>query len=94
MDRALKTLQDDFEKSGKNDQFSLLKRWLAGNATGLSQAEVATRLGWTESAVKVAIHRLRKRFRDSIRAEIGQTVGNHSDIDTELRYLVEVLAQG
>jgi RNA polymerase sigma-70 factor (ECF subfamily) len=94
MDRALNILQEDFDKSGKGDQFSLLKPWLAGNATGISQAEAATRMGWSESAVKVAIHRLRKRFRDTIRSEIAQTVGDHSDIDTELRYLVEVLAQG
>jgi RNA polymerase sigma-70 factor (ECF subfamily) len=44
--------------------------------------------------VKVAIHRLRKRFRETIRSEISQTVNEGTDVDTELRYLVEVLAGG
>jgi RNA polymerase sigma-70 factor (ECF subfamily) len=42
--------------------------------------------------VKVAIHRLRKRFRELIRAEIAQTVPDPADTDAELRYLIEVLA--
>jgi RNA polymerase sigma-70 factor (ECF subfamily) len=92
MDRALTTLQNEFETQGKTNQFNLLKPWLAGNAIDLSQADTAARLGWTESALKVAIHRVRKRFRDTVRAEIAQTVGDHSDVDAELRYLVEVLA--
>jgi hypothetical protein len=47
-----------------------------------------------ESALKVAIHRLRKRFREVIRAEIAQTIDDPSEVDGELRYLVEVLARG
>ena len=43
--------------------------------------------------VKVGVHRLRKRFRESIRAEIAQTVGEGADVDTELRYLIEVLSR-
>jgi len=45
-----------------------------------------------EGAVKVAIHRLRKRFREIVRADIAQTVEGPAQVDEELRYLVEVLA--
>jgi RNA polymerase sigma-70 factor (ECF subfamily) len=57
----------------------------------VSQAEVAGQLGCSEGAVKVAIHRLRKRFRDLVKAEISQTVFSEADVREELRYLIEVV---
>lgn len=72
----------------------MLKPWLVGDAASLPQADAASRLGLSESAIKVAIHRLRKRFREVIRAEIAQTIDEGGDVDGELRYLVEVLAKG
>jgi len=92
MDRALKSVREEFVREGKSAHFEALKPWLVGDTPELSQAQVATQLDWSESAVKVGVHRLRKRFRESIRAEIAQTVGEGADVDTELRYLVEVLS--
>ena len=92
MERALKNVGDDFAREGKSAHFDALKPWLVGDTPQLFQAEVAAQLGWSESAVKVGVHRLRKRFRETIRAEIAQTVADGADIDAELRYLVEVLA--
>lgn len=94
MDRALGLLQQEFVADGKQAQFDGLKPWLVGDAAGGSQAEIAARLGMSEGSVKVAIHRLRKRFRDVLRDEIAQTVGDPGAVDGELRYLVEVLAAG
>ena len=94
MDRALQTLAAEFAGADKAEQFTVLKSWLVGDAVLLPQAEAATRLGLSESAIKVAIHRLRKRFREVIRAEIAQTMENPTDVDGELRYLVEVLTRG
>jgi len=91
MDRALAAVEDEFKAAGKAEQFDRLKPWLVGETEALSQAEAARQLGLNEGAVKVAIHRLRKRFRELIRAEIVQTVADGTDIDAELRYLVEVL---
>ena len=48
----------------------------------------------TEGAAKVAIHRLRKRFRELVKAEIAQTVDDATQVQDELRYLLEVLSQG
>jgi len=93
MARALQSLADEFTRDGKADQFTALKPWLVGDAALLPQADAATRLGLSETAVKVAIHRLRKRFREVIRAEIAQTMEEARDVDAELRYLVEVLAK-
>lgn len=92
MDRGLLCVETEFETAGKTRQFEVLKPWLIGETEKLSQAEAAKQLGWTETAVKVAVHRLRKRFRETIRTEIAQTVSEGTDVDAELRYLVEVLA--
>ena len=94
MDRALQFLAAEFAGADKAEQFTVLKPWLVGDAALLPQSEAAARLGLSESAIKVAIHRLRKRFREVIRAEIVQTVDEGGDVDVELRYLVEVLSRG
>jgi RNA polymerase sigma factor (sigma-70 family) len=75
------------------EQFEVLKPWLLGEVKSLSQAEAARRLGLSENAVKVAIHRLRKRFAEVVKAEIAQTVGETAEVQDELRYLLEVLSQ-
>ncbi len=93
MDRALQSLAAEFAGVDKAAQFTVLKPWLVGDAASLPQSDAATRLGLSESAVKVAIHRLRKRFREVIRAEIAQTMEGAGDVEGELRYLVEVLAK-
>ncbi len=92
MARALEALQKEFTAAGKADQFDALKPWLMGEAPSMSQADAARHLGLSEGAVKVVIHRLRKRFRDAVRAEIAQTLRDPSLVDEELRHLIEALA--
>jgi RNA polymerase sigma-70 factor (ECF subfamily) len=53
--------------------------------------EVAERLGMSESAVRVAVHRLRLRYRDLVRAEVAETVDDEEAVDEELRYLQAAL---
>jgi RNA polymerase sigma-70 factor (ECF subfamily) len=93
MDRALSALQREFAAAGKAAHFDALKPWLAGESAGLSQAEAAAKLGLSEGAVKVAVHRLRKRFREAVRNELAHTVESPAEINEELRYLVEALSQ-
>jgi RNA polymerase sigma-70 factor (ECF subfamily) len=93
MDRALGALASEFQAAGRADHFTHLKSWLVGDASGLDQSQAAAQLGLSESAVKVAIHRLRKRFREAVQAELAQTVPASADLDEELRYLVEVLSK-
>ncbi len=93
VERALDLLAAELAAAAKSDHFETLKPWLLGEIDTLSQAEAASRLGLTEGAAKVAIHRLRKRFRELVKAEIAQTVGDAAQVQDELRYLLEVLSQ-
>ncbi len=92
MARALEVLQKEFAVGGKADQFETLKPWLMGESAAMSQADAARQLGLSEGAVKVVIHRLRKRFRDAVRTEIAQTLRDPSLVDEELRHLIEALS--
>ena len=92
LDRALSALAEEHARGGNAAQFHLLKPWLTGDAAGVSQAGAAARLGLSEGAVKVAIHRLRRRFRDSVKAEIAETVATEEEVREELRYLIEVVS--
>lgn len=94
MARSLSALEAEFAATGRAAHFTALKPWLVGDAAALSQAAAATALGMSEGAVKVAIHRLRRRFRELVRAEVAQTLPAGDDLDAELRYLIEVLTGG
>ena len=89
--RALAMLEA--EQIGREFVFSTLKPWLDGGADG-SQAEAARTLGMSETAVKVAIHRLRARFRELIRAEVAATVNDPEEVTGELRHLIAVASRG
>ena len=93
VERTVSRLAADFSTEGKRAQFDALKPWLLGEVASLSQADAARQLGLSEGAVKVAVHRLRKRFRELVKAEVAHTVSDAGQVAEELRYLVEVLAQ-
>jgi RNA polymerase sigma-70 factor (ECF subfamily) len=91
LERALASLADEHKRAGKFDHFDALKEWLTGDADTVSQAETARRLGLSEGAVKVAIHRLRRQFRQAIKKEISQTVKDPAQVAKEMRLLLEAL---
>jgi RNA polymerase sigma factor (sigma-70 family) len=87
---ALQSLRDEMTTAGKGEQFEALK----GSLTGEDDApreEIAARLGMSEGAVKVAVHRLRQRYRKLLRAGIAETVSDEANLDDEMRYLLAVL---
>ena len=88
LDRVFARLRDEFEQAGKQKEFNGLKVYLTGEAGTLSYQEAAAELGMTEGAVKVAVHRLRRRYRDLVREEIAQTVAGPEEVDEELRQLL------
>jgi DNA-directed RNA polymerase specialized sigma24 family protein len=92
LSRALTTVGQEWADAGKAAQFEVLKPALSGTGENVPIAESARQLGISEGAAKVAIHRLRARFREVVKGEIAQTVPEEADVDDELRYLVAVLA--
>jgi RNA polymerase sigma factor (sigma-70 family) len=92
LDQVLSRLRSEFEAEGKLEEFEMLKQYLSAGRTSVSYAHAAEKLGTTEGAVKVAVHRLRKRYRELLRAEIGQTVATASEIEAEIRYLFAALS--
>lgn len=89
--RALSVLEAEYH--GKVLLFTTLKPWLDGAADG-PQAAAGDTLGMSEAAVKVAIHRMRVRFRELIRAEVAATVNDPADVAEELRHLIAVASRG
>ena len=77
---------------GKGRHFEVLKGCLQGASVVRPQAELGEALGMSEATVKVAIHRLRKRFRDVVRSEIAETLADGSLVDEEMRHLIQALA--
>lgn len=92
MNRALARLEVEYRDSGRGALFDSLRVWLGGDGGVEGQVDAGRRLGLSEGAVRVAVHRLRMRFREWIRREVSQTVPEFSEVDAELRYLVEVLS--
>ena len=91
---ALAHLEQEARNAGNAEQFTVLKAWLAFEVEPGSQADAAARLGVNEGAVKVAIHRLRRRFRELVRAEVGQTVPDGVSAEEELQHLIRALSEG
>lgn len=89
LDRARRQLQAAYERKGQAELFAELEGSLTGEEP--DRRQVAERLGLTDGAVKVAVHRLRRRLRDSIRAQIAETVGDPEEIEEEMRHLLAVL---
>lgn len=89
--RSLQQLASEERSAGREDHFNILKPWLTGETENHSQIQAAARLSMTENAVKVAIHRLRKRFRNLVKTEIGQTVADPAQVNEELQSLIAAL---
>ena len=86
-------MRDEFAASGKLALFEHLKPYLGGDREHGAVPADRDELGKTEGAVKVAVHRLRQRCRELLRAEIAQTVSGPQEVDDELRDLFDAVAR-
>jgi RNA polymerase sigma-70 factor (ECF subfamily) len=92
LDTVLNRLRQEMEVAKEQARFEILKPFLASETQVPSGAEIASRLGVSESAAYSAVHRLRQRYRELLREEIAQTVGSPDEVQEELRYLIRVLS--
>jgi RNA polymerase sigma-70 factor (ECF subfamily) len=91
IEEAMQRLSRECEAAGQGDLFSRLCFCLIGERATSSYAQLAESLGMSEGAIKVAVHRLRKRYRQHLREEIAHTVERPDEIEDELRYLRQIL---
>jgi RNA polymerase sigma factor (sigma-70 family) len=91
LERVLSRLKDEYRAADNGTLFDSLKELLPDEPGSPSQAEIATRLGMTENAVRQAFYRFRQRYQSLLREEIAHTVATPGDIEDELRHLIAVL---
>jgi len=90
LDRVVESLRQEFVQHGRPEHFERLKVFLLGQPDA-PYVSLALEMNTSEGALKVAIHRLRKRYRELFRQEIANTVADPADVESELRYLAAVL---
>lgn len=88
---VMERLRDEWTRLGRTRDFDALSVFLGGHSPIPTHAEVADELGMTTGAVKVAVHRLRKRYRELLRDTVAETLGDEADVDAELRHLAAAL---
>jgi len=92
LERVMTQLREEFTDAGKADRFEAFSTFLLDDDSA-SQAELAVRLGMTESAVKSGIHRLRQRYGELLRQEVANTVSRPEDAEREIVELFESLSR-
>jgi RNA polymerase sigma factor (sigma-70 family) len=90
LDRVLEKLREEFVHSGRPEHFDRLKIFLLGQSDA-PYAALAREMNTSEGALKVAIHRLRKRYRELFRQAIADTVADPAEVESELRFLAATL---
>jgi RNA polymerase sigma factor (sigma-70 family) len=93
LETVLRELRAEYEQDGKGRLFETLKPCLMGSRESQPYAALTATLDMSEGAVKVAVHRLRARYRERLKAEIAQTVASPADVDNEMRHLFRVLSR-
>ena len=92
LEQVLRRLREEYTRDGKKTLFEQLKPTLTEASRAVRYADIAARLGTSEGAVKAAVHRLRRRYREILRAEIADTVADPGEIEDEIRNLFAALA--
>ncbi|MEO8429794.1 MAG: sigma factor [Verrucomicrobiota bacterium] len=94
IENALARLRLEWISSGRHEPFDALKEFLTADGGGDSYDELGTRLGITAGALRVTVHRLRQRWRELVREGIAQTIAGPSDLDAEIRHLIDAIRNG
>ncbi|HEY3855289.1 MAG TPA: sigma factor [Verrucomicrobiae bacterium] len=92
VDQTMRALKDEHAAAGKTALFQVLKPGLTTTVTDEAAARWALKLSISEGAVKVALHRFRRRYGELLRQEIAHTVSTRGEIDEEIRYLFSILS--
>lgn len=90
LDQVLERLREEYGEAGEDD-FVILKDFIAGIPVDRGYSEAARLLGKSENATRAAVHRLRRKYRRMLREEIARTLGEPADVDSEIQSLFSTL---
>jgi RNA polymerase sigma-70 factor (ECF subfamily) len=94
LEGVLARLEEEYRAEGKQAWMEALRPALTSERGAIDYAEMAEKLGQTETAARVAVHRLRHRYRQLIRAEVASTVASPEEVEAEMHHLFQVLTNG
>lgn len=92
LESVVQTMQREYESAGRGAMFMALRFSIAGEKAEEPYAKLSAELGLNEPALRVAVHRLRRRYRQLLRDEIARTVASEAEVDGEIRHLFAALA--
>ncbi|MBK8093328.1 MAG: sigma-70 family RNA polymerase sigma factor [Verrucomicrobiaceae bacterium] len=90
LEHAMRALEAEQVRQGKSEHFRVLSEFLTSHGKEAHHAEAAAKLGQSEGSVRVAVHRLRTRYRQLLREQVALTVGGAAEVEDELRHLLEL----
>ncbi len=88
------SLAAEYQQRAESQRFEVLRCWLIPTDDGALAIEAARKLDVTDGALKVAVHRLRKRFRQLVKQQVAASVDDPDSLDDELDYLIQALLAG
>ncbi len=91
LEEAVNRLDEEYARAGKAEVFAVLQSFLTGEGAGREYPRAAGALGMSEGAVRVATHRLRRRFGAIFREVVAETLDNVDELDVEVKHLLAVL---
>jgi len=92
LEKVMARLRADYINAGKGDQFETLSEFLNEDSNDIGYEELAGQMAMSSGALRMAVHRMRKRYRRLLREEITETVSTPDEIDAEIRFLVAILS--
>ena len=92
LERVMSKLRQQYAESGKAAHFESIVVYLMRDSSTIRYELLASRTGLTEGALRMAVYRLKQKYRSTLRAEIAQTVATEADIDSEIQFLMTVLS--
>ncbi len=93
LEQVLDRLRQEAVAGDRAAVFDQLQGCLLGDRPNETYAQLGARLGLSETAVKVTVHRLRQRYRELLREEVAHTVNRPEEVDEEMRYLFEIVSR-
>lgn len=93
MERSFESLGGEYKRRGQGELYDALREALLADGEGVDRAQLAEQLGMEAGALRVALHRMRKRLRDHIESEVLETVGPEADLQAEIKDLLDALGQ-